>query len=119
MDPNRLDIRFALTLSVAELTEAIDRYVKEPTTTESIALLRKRLRETDDLALALTRTDGWSAESAWEYPKPPLLRLVRPRRTFEGPCPDCCNGTIVVKDTGDQETSEFGRCMTCFGDSRQ
>ena len=40
-------------------------------------------------------------------------------RGFEGPCPDCCNGTIVTKDTGDMETSEFATCPTCKGDSRQ
>ena len=34
-------------------------------------------------------------------------------------CPDCCNGTIITKDTGDPDTSEYGQCTTCLGDSRQ
>jgi|WetSurSiteA1Bulk_404760.scaffolds.fasta_scaffold11561_2 hypothetical protein len=38
---------------------------------------------------------------------------------FNRPCPDCCNGTIIIKDTGDQDTSEYDTCTTCHGDSKQ
>jgi hypothetical protein len=35
---------------------------------------------------------------------------------LRGPCPHCCSG---VTDTGDPETSEYGLCPHCKGDSRQ
>jgi len=44
---------------------------------------------------------------------------VHYQRGFDGPCPDCCNGTVALVDTGDVDTSEFGTCPTCHGDSRQ
>jgi len=53
-----------------------------------------------------------------EYVEKGLWRYRVTAATLDG-CPDCCNGTVCVNDTGDPETSQFAVCPTCKGDSRQ
>ena len=49
----------------------------------------------------------------------PQIRDFERSHARHGPCPECCNGAVVILDTGDQETSVIGTCTTCYGDSRQ
>lgn len=45
--------------------------------------------------------------------------LIWVKNILRGPCPHCCNGTIIINNSSDTDRIEYGLCPHCQGDSRQ